>query len=416
MRSIILYGKQSLALDIPPERFVGLLAPQAVKAVPDVRAAVRRSLAQPIESEALAALAGRSKSVLIITVDNTRPSPEPMLQPIVDVCRDAGCQVTVMIATGRHRQMTGDELVAHLGERIMATCRVLQHDAFDEQHMVEKGTTQRGTRIRVNSEIFAHDLVVGCGIIEPSYLCGWSGGRKLLMPGLAHHESIDNNHYYLTQPGAETGRLHGNPVSDDALEFAASLPLHFIVYAVSGPRDEVVEIVAGHPVKAHERGCALCAPIYSVPRREADIVISSPGGWPYDLDLVQGKKAILPASEVVRPQGTIILCAECPDGHGAEPTFVDWLRNKTPQQVVRDVRDRALFTLGAHGANILARPIVEKGARVILVTSARLAEELAGSYITAVTHIEEAWAMANRHAGPHSSVLCIESARRLILC
>ena len=169
------------------------------------------------------------------------------------------------------------------------------------------------------------------------------------MPGLAHHESIDNNHYYLTQPGAVIGRLHGNPVSDDALEFAHDLPLHLITYAVCGPNDEFVEIVSGHPQHAHERACELCAPIYAVKRVQADIVISSPGGWPYDFDLVQGKKAIIPAIDAVNPNGVIILCAECRDGLGAEHTFVDWLKNRTPACVVQDVLDRKQFSLGAHG-------------------------------------------------------------------
>jgi nickel-dependent lactate racemase len=235
------------------------------------------------------------------------------------------------------------------------------------------------------------------------------------MPGLAYHASIDNNHYHLTQPGAKIGRLYGNPVSDDAFEFIQELPLHFILYAVCGPHDEFVSIVAGDRIAAHERGCALCAPIFSVPRQEADIVISSPGGWPYDFDLVQGKKAVIPATEVVREKGTIILCAECGDGLGAEETFIEWLANKTPAEVARDVLDREQFNLGAHGANILAKPIVEKSATVILVTCADVAEALKGTYVTAVTDLEEAWRIANGLSGPDSDVLLIENARRLIV-
>jgi len=280
--------------------------------------------------------------------------------------------------------------------------------------MVDKGMTARGTAIRVNRAIYEHDVVIGCGIIEPSYLCGWSGGRKLLMPGLAHHASIDSNHYLLTQPGAVIGRLHGNPVSDDAFEFARHLPLHFITYAVCGPNDEFVEIVSGHPQRAHERACDLCAPIYAVECVQADIVLSSPGGWPYDFDLVQGKKAIIPAIDAVKRNGVIILCAECRDGLGAERTFIDWLRKKTPAQVAQDVLDREQFNLGAHGANILAKPIVAKNATVVLVTCEGVVRELEGTYLTAVTDLGDAWQIANSVAGSDASVLLIEKARRLI--
>jgi len=322
---------------------------------------------------------------------------------------------TVIIATGRHRQMTQAELGPHLGRRAMRECRVIQHDPFDGKRMVRRGTTKRGTPIRVNREVFRHDVVIGCGIIEPSYLCGWSGGRKLLMPGLSHHASVDNNHYYLTQPGAEIGRLRGNPVSEDALEFAQELPLHFIVYAVSGPNDEVTKVVAGHPVKAHEKACATCERIYRVKPKHADIVISSAGGWPYDFDLVQGKKAIIPAIHAVNRNGAIILCAECSDGLGAEGTFIDWLKGKTPLQVTRDVLDRKQFNLGAHGANILAKPIAERNAKVVLVTCRRVERALSGTFVTAVTSLDDAWTLANLVTGTDSSVLFIEKARRLIL-
>ncbi len=159
-----------------------------------------------------------------------------------------------------------------------------------------------------------------------------------------------------------------------------------------------------------ERGWLLCEQ-----PEQADIVISSAGGWPYDFDLVQGKKAVIPAIETVRRNGVIILSAECPDGLGAEGTFIEWLREKTPTEVVRDVRRRRLFSLGAHGANILARPIVEKNAKVVLVTNREVARQLKGTYVTALTRLEDAWDLANLVAGRDADVLFIEKARRLIL-
>jgi nickel-dependent lactate racemase len=136
---------------------------------------------------------------------------------------------------------------------------------------------------------------------------------------------------------------------------------------------------------------------------------------PYDCDLVQGKKAIVPALDLVRRNGVIILCAECRDGLGAEATFIRWLKTKTPVEVVRDVLDRKQFNLGAHGANILARPIVGKNAKVILVTRPRVAAELAGTYVTALTSLPEAMAVADILAGSRSTVLFVENARRLIV-
>jgi len=415
MKHHINYGRKTLTLDVPPRRLAGVLSPKPVTPVKDVASAVNRALKRPIESPPMSAMLKGKKSALIITVDHTRPSPRPLLLPVLEACDAAGVAPTIIIAPGRHRLMTARELERHLGRDICRSVSVTQHDSFDEKQMVTKGRTARGTRIRVNKAIFRHDIVIGTGIIEPSYLAGFSGGRKLLMPGLSHHESVDNNHFYLTHPDSIIGRLHGNPLSDDAAEFAAKLPLHFILYSVNGPDDETVRIVAGHPVRAHEKGCAICRRIYRVRPVEADIVVSSAGGAPYDCDLVQGKKAIIPAIRAVKRNGVIVLCAECPDGLGAEETFIRWLKTKTPAEVVRDVRVRSNFNLGAHGANILARPIVEKNARVILVTSPKIARALAGTYLIPVTTLSRAWKLANMIAGPESSVLLIEKARRLIV-
>ncbi len=414
MRYNVAFGKKKLKLEIPDERVAGVLAPKTVRATTDIQRAVTRSLSRPVASPPLTELLRGKRTALIVTVDNTRPSPAAMLWPILQLCEEQGVKPSVMIAPGRHRLMTPQEIEDHLGADLVRQYPIMQHDAFDRRRMVLKGKTKRGTAIRVNRAIFRHDVVIGCGIIEPSYLCGFSGGRKLLMPGLADHRSIDDNHFWLTHPDAKIGRLHGNPVSDDAAEFARALPMHFIVYAVSGPNDEVVKIVAGHSVKAHELACSQCRKIFRVRLRQADIVISSAGGHPYDFDLVQAKKAIVPATEAVRRNGAIILCGACPDGLGAEPTFIEWLRDKTPAEVTRDVRDRRQFSLGAHGANILARPIVEKNAKVILVTSEAVARELKGTYVTAVTRLSDAWRLANLITGPDSRVLLIEKARRLI--
>jgi nickel-dependent lactate racemase len=415
MKHAIQYGKRTLSLTVPDERVVGVLAPKQVKELKNVDTAVSKVLQKPTGTAPLRNLLRGKKNALIATVDHTRPSPKRLLLPILHECEQQNVSPSIIIATGRHRKMTPTELTGHLGRDILNRCTVLQHDPFDESQMVTKGRTKRGTAIRVNKAIFEHDIVIGTGIIEPSYLCGWSGGRKILMPGLAHADSIDNNHFHLTDPEAQIGRLHGNPVSDDAAEFASKLPLHFIVYAIAGPNDEFVRIIAGHPTKAHEEACSFSRAIYKVRRKSADIVISTPGGAPYDCDFVQGKKAVIPASEVVNNNGVIIICAECPDGLGAEPTFIEWLTDKRPAEVVRDVQNRALFSLGAHGANILAQPIVEKNARVILVTSPLVARLLRNTYIITTTRLSEAWRAANLIAGKQASVLFIDKARRLII-
>ena len=408
------YGPGALSLEIEPRRVKAVLRPKHVEELGDVGSAVAASLATPIDSPPLAELLDGRETVLIVTVNHTRPSPAPLLRPILGLCDRKRVRPVLCIANGCHGQMTRPQIDAHLGTDITGRYRVVQHDAFDRDACVHLGATSRGTDILVNKIVFEHDLVIGVGIIEPSYLCGWSGGRKLMMPGLAFHAAVDNNHYYLTHPDTRIGRLRGNPVSDDAEEFARAVPYHFITYSINGPNDEIAGVISGDPYTAHEKACEQSADIYTVDPARAPIVISSSGGHPYDRNLVQGKKAVVPATDLVQDGGAIILLAECSEGLGAEATFIRWLREKTPAEVVRDVMVREQFNLGAHGANILARPIVRSNAKVILVTCPDVARELEGSYVAATTRLEEAWETANSLCGAEADVVILEKARRLI--
>lgn len=396
-------------------RLKGIVAPRRLQPVSDVREAVARSLREPIGAEPLRDVLRGARTALVLTVDATRPSPRALLEPILNVCDEKHVQATICIAIGRHRQMGEEELATHLGEDICRRYGVIQHDPFDDEACVDLGETRRGTPIRVNRIVFDADVVLGVGIIEPSYLCGFSGGRKLIMPGIAHHSAIDANHYHLLEPGAKIGVLEGNPVSEDAVEVAKNVPFHGITYAVVGPDDEVVDMVSGDPYEAHRRGCERSREIYAVQAPKADIVIASPGGPPYDCDLVQTKKAIVPAREMVNPGGAILIVGACPEGWGAEKMFSEWMTGMSPQEVAEKVRDRSLFGLGAHGAYLLARPIVEKGVRVIFVTSREMAEALSESFVDATDSPEEALSWAERHLGKQGTIAAVECGRRLIV-
>ena len=415
MNVTVEYGTGTKSFDAAGLELKGILGPAAVRGLTDVPAKTQESLSAPIGASAFReVLRGRS-SALILTVDNTRPSPTPLLRPILSCCERANAEVTICIAIGRHRPMREDEIEQHLGRELCGRYRVVQHDPFDDARHRDLGQTSRGTPVKINEVVFEHDLVVGVGIVEPSYLCGFSGGRKLILPGIAHHSTIDANHFLLREPETKIGKLEGNPLSEDATEASRKVPLDWITYAVVGPNDGVVEVLSGDPYEAHEAACRRSFGLYRVKRELADIVVASPGGAPYDCDLVQGKKGIIPAAECVKPGGTIIIAAECPEGWGAESTFAEWVKSYEPREIVARAHDKAQFSLGAHGANILARPVVEKQAHVIFVTCEEMVRELDGTFLTATTDLEEAVRLARARTGEGASLLAIRRGRRLIV-
>lgn len=409
------FGRGEVRFEVADERFVGHVRPAPVAPLGDVQDVVRAALAAPIGCAPLAEMAGPARTALVITVDYTRPSPRELLEPVLETLKQASVAPTIAIAGGRHRAMTEKEVVRHLGERIVADHPVFEHDAFDPVVHVERGVTSRGTPIKVNRELFDHDLVIGVGFIEPTYLAGFSGGRKMLMPGMAWHESIDANHYLITDPASRVGVLDGNPISEDMEDFARELPLHFIVYSVVGPQDEHTAIVAGDRHEAHREGCRLSEGIFRTVGPRADIVISSAGGHPYDCDLVQGKKAVIPAHELVNPEGVIIIVSETAEGWGAERAFGEWLRAYAPEEILEHVMDRDQFSLGAHGARILAKPVVERGARVIALVGESFVSELQGTFVQATSDPQEALAWAHEHVGRDATVAAVHEARRLIV-
>ena len=409
------FGRGQVRFEVPDESFVGHVRPAPVDALDDAQGAVEKALAEPIGCAPLVEMAAAARTALVLTVDYTRPSPRPLLEPVLEALREASVAPTIAIAGGRHRPMTEAEVVAHLGERIVADYPLFEHDAFDPVVHVDRGVTSRGTPIRVNRELFDHDLVIAVGFIEPTYLAGFSGARKMLMPGLAWHESIDANHDLITDPASRVGVLDGNPISEDMEEFARDLPLHFIVYSVVGPQDEHTAIVAGDRRLAHREGCRLSEGIFRTAGPRADIVISSAGGHPYDCDLVQGKKAVIPAHELVNPGGAIIIVSETGEGWGAERAFGEWLRAYAPEEILERVMDRDQFSLGAHGARILAKPVVEHGARVIALVGESFVPELRGTFVQATSDPQEALAWAQEHAGREATVAAVHEARRLIV-
>jgi len=410
------YGKNAHEFNIPSDRYIGVLMPREAESLVNLDKTLSRSFTYPIASPPLADKLQGVKSVLILTVDITRPSPTPLMRLFLEICRERDISVTICISLGRHGPMTENDLRDFLTPEIFDAYPVVQHDAFDDSIHVDFGYTSRKTPIKVNRIIQEHDFICGISYIEPSYLMGYSGSRKLIIPGIAHYSSIDANHYWLTHPDTRIGELDRNPMHQDAMEFMKHFRFDWLTCAVLDGKDQITQIYSGDSPKAHRLACTDSDKIFRIKGQIADIVIASPGGYPYDWDLVQGKKAIIPAMETVKQGGSIILLAECPDGWGAEGTFKEWLLTKTPEEVVQDVKKREMFSLGAHGAYILAKPIVQKQATVIMVTNEDLASQLQHSYIYAVTTVEEAMELAHQHCAAYKpTYLALKSARRLIV-
>nr|MDD6335769.1 nickel-dependent lactate racemase [bacterium] len=335
------YGRGTLPLDIEKGRLTAVLESHLGTAPTlDGPAAVAKALACPIGCPPLAALARGKRNIVILISDHTRPVPSRiLLPPMLDALRSASpeARITLLVATGCHRQTSQQELREKLGEDILSQVEVVIHDCEDTASLIDAGTLPSGGRLLVNRLAVEADLLLSEGFIEPHFFAGFSGGRKSVLPGIASRVTVHANHCsaFIASPYARTGCLEGNPIHRDMEYAAKAVGLAFILNVVLNAQKGIAAVFAGDPILAHRAGCDYVSDACRVPARMADIVITTNGGYPLDQNIYQAVKGMTAAEATCRPGGVIIMVAACQDGHGGEG-FLQTFSSPTSTQQLMD--------------------------------------------------------------------------------
>lgn len=411
------YGRGRVSFDIARERLIGIIEPNPEPAVHDVEKSLRKAI-EDCYGPRLEDVIKKDSRVLILTVDITRPSPKALLNVIEQRLKDLGAKVEVMVGLGMHRPMTPKELEKHIGK-----ANVLQNEANGP--MWSGGVTSFGTPIEVDERVMDYDARIAIGFVEPTYLLGFTGGRKIIMPGVASEQAIAHNHFLLLSPGRKLGVLDGNPLSEDAIEFARAVGLHWIVDVALNPDDTYSGIFCGDMEKANRAACKMSAKIYehrfSKEEQKADIVVASAGGYPYDFDLCQTKKSMVPAMECVKPGGTIILVGECPDGWGVEDqSSRRSLTKEDPKNILSDLYERFekrdcsadYEAVPSSSAYLFSKAVAEQNCQLIAVTG--INEDLKHTFIEVAPSITKALEISESRLGKNTTVTVIPDGRRII--
>ena len=284
---------------------------------------VENALQNPIGSAPLGELAKGKSKVVIIASDHTRPVPSKVLMPrmLREIRKgNPDADITILIATGCHRGTTMDELRAKFGDEIVNHEQIYVHDCDDAAMLVNIGTLPSGGECYVNRLIMEADLLVAEGFIEPHFFAGFSGGRKSVLPGVCGRSTVLANHCseFIAHPCARTGILENNPIHADMLWAAKTAKLAFICNVVLNGEKEIIHAVAGNPVDAHKAGTDFLSSLCKAVGKEADIVISTNGGYPLDQNVYQAVKGMTAAEAVVKKGGVIIMLAKSGDGIGGD--------------------------------------------------------------------------------------------------
>jgi nickel-dependent lactate racemase len=348
------FAKDKVKFSIDEKNILDVLQPNEY--VPELTGAaeVKRSLETPINSKRLKDIVKKGEKVAIVTSDITRPMPSSVvLPPVVEELKKAGAEeqdITVYLALGSHRAHTAEEKEYLVGSDVYnSDINIVDSDV---NNCVNFGQCKNGTPIDIFKPVAEADRVICLGNIEYHYFAGYSGGAKAIMPGVSSWEAIQANHSNMVKPASRAGNLDTNPVRQDIDEVGEHFKIDFIVNVVLNKKKEVVKSVAGHYLDAHREGCKILDSIYGVKiEKKADIVITTPGGFPKDLNLYQSQKALDNSKHAVNDGGIIILVASAKERFGEE-TFEEWMLNKTPDEMIDLIKKD--FKLGGHKAAAIA--------------------------------------------------------------
>ncbi len=367
------YGEGHISVKVPERYLKSVVEPRKMPPIPDPILEMDQALAMPMNSPSLKEMAERGRSPCILVSDSTRPTPSGFIaSQALGVLKEAGVEedeVKIVVATGLHRPCTEGELVERIGKDIMSRTRVLSHDAYDSSNLVYAGSTSRNTPVWLNRDVAESDLVIADGYIEPHFFAGYTGGGKSILPGVSGFETIKVNHgaAMIDHPRSRVGVLDGNPIYEDIVEGARLGKLDFSINVTLDSEKRITGVFAGDFEEAHRAGASFLGSHVRVKTQEADIAITTNGGYPLDRDLYQAVKGMTVAEEVVRDGGVIIIASECRDGVG-HPDFMELVeRSKTPDEILEIIRSPGFFQVDQWEAHVLARVLTRF--HVICVTS-----------------------------------------------
>ena len=318
MKVNLLYGKGKMTVELPGDRTT-VINPKPLNCLSNEKAAIKRALRTPIGSPPLRELVDHNDSIAIIFSDITRPMPNHLVLPVLlkELREIPDDQISLINALGTHRSNSPKELVDILGPEIIKRFRVIQHDCYDSSNLISLGKSSRGTEIWLNRTYMESTVRILTGFIEPHLFAGFSGGPKAVLPGIAGAKTIFSNHGsdMIGDPKSGFARTKGNPIWEEMLEVATLTNPTFLLNVTLTEDRRITGVFAGELSQAHEKGVEFLKRTAMIPVDGLfDIVISTAGGYPLDINMYQSVKGIAVAARIARDGGSIVLVSGCEKG------------------------------------------------------------------------------------------------------
>lgn len=306
------YGDKSITINFPSHWDITVVGGENVPPITDDQ--IREKINNPIGSPRLSDLASKRNRAVIIIDDITRPTPTATLIPfILEELKRAGINedsIIIVVGSGTHKSASREDILKKVGESLAHKIKVIPHDC--RQGLAYLGKSSRGTPIYVNQVVMECDLKIGVGCIYPHASAGFSGGSKIVMPGVCGIETVRYMHNYLKGATQRGGSLQ-NDIRLELEEVASKVGLDFIVNVVLNQKRQIARLLVGDKILAHRQGVKFATELYTIsPVKDADIIVSdmypfdtslqfvpSRGLWP----LIDGKSKALKVAIAACPLG-----------------------------------------------------------------------------------------------------------------
>lgn len=323
------YAGKTHAFQIPAHRLGEVVVPNRLPAFEDIAEVTAQALSRPVGSPPLEKLARPGLKAAVIVDDISRPTPTADMLPVVlDRLHMAGMEreaISIVVALGSHRPMTRKELAVKIGSELARDYRVINDSCQDREAMRVIGCSSDGNPVEANRWVVEADLRIGIGAIVPHLDTGFSGGGKIVLPGVCSCRSVNAFH---ARSADIPGNHLGDPEAPSRLRLEAFvsqwIPLDFIVNAVLHPHGCLYRCVAGHFIEAHRAGVEHARQLYEVPvKKRYPVVIAN--AHPFEIDFWQAGKAFWSGERMAADNGLVVMVAPCPEGTATHPLWAEYL-------------------------------------------------------------------------------------------
>ena len=408
MQVDINYAKGNLTLDLDDRYDVTVIAKNPMPVLADPKAAIIEAINNPVGGGVLDDLAGPGKTACILICDITRPVPNGLFLPIlIKRMMDQGVtasDITVLVATGLHRPNEGPELEELVGsEWVMNTVNIVNHFARDDATHTDLGKTEtRGTSVLIDSRFVDADIKIATGLVEPHFMAGYSGGRKVIAPGVAHADTITTFHNaeFMENPNAINCNLIGNPLHEEQLEIVKMVGGALALNTVIDEHRQLSMVTFGEIIESHAQAVNFVKSYTEVTVPQLfKTVVTSTAGYPLDKTYYQTVKGMVGAMDILEPGGNLIIASACDEGMGSDE-FVESqkrLISQGPDGFLTEIQKKSRADIDEWQTEMQLKPM--RIGTIHLYTDGLSDEELVLTGVNIVTSVEDAIAQSVQQSG-----------------